>query len=251
MPEITLTISDHAIATLTVNRPHVRNALGWEAMRAFAECIEQAHAQPDLRALIVTGAGRTFIAGGDMNDLKDAPTHADGLRLATLMGDALTRLETLPCPTIAALNGPALGGGAEIAVICDLRVLAEDASLAFVQTKLGMIPGWGGGQRLLRLVGYARALELFATGRRVPAGEAHTLGLANQIVGAGQALEAAHTLAEQIAAQPPAAVHAAKRVLRYGLNHPFAEALALERAEFPPLWDTDYRREAMNKFLNR
>jgi enoyl-CoA hydratase len=249
MPDITLAIDSRHIGLLTVNRPHVRNALSWDAMRAFAEGVEQAHATPALRALIITGAGKAFSAGGDMNDLKDSPTREAGLRLAIIMGDALARLDALPCPTLAALNGPALGGGAEIAVTCDLRVMAEDATIGFVQARLGLIPGWGGGQRLMRVVGYARALELLTTARVLSAGEAHALGLANQIAGAGQALVAAHKLAEQIAAHPPAAVQAAKRVLRYGLTPETGAALEHERAEFPPLWESDFRHEAMRKFL--
>ncbi len=273
MTEIAFALDNNGIGTLTLNRPQVRNGLGWSAMRAFAEAVEQAHAAarldpvhmdairlngasaPDtrqpLRALIVTGAGSAFASGGDVQELQAFPSRADGLRLASLMGDALARLEALPCPTIAAINGPARGGGAELAVACDLRVMDAAADIGFVQARLGIIPAWGGGQRLLRAIGYARALELLATGRVVSAAEALALRLVNLVAAAGEALAAARRLAEQIAANPPAATQAAKRILRASLARTDEDAMAAERAEFPSLWDTEFRREAVRKFLNR
>jgi enoyl-CoA hydratase len=271
MTDILFELDARGVGTLTINRPHVRNGLGWAAMRAFADAIEQAHDRAHLDpfrleamrhngahagpahlcALIVTGAGSAFASGGDIAELQDYPTRADGLRLATIMGDALARLEALPCPTIAALNGPARGGGAEIAMACDVRVMDEAADIGFVHSRLGIITAWGGGQRLLRAVGYARALELLATGRVVSAAEALALRLANLVAAAGDALSAARRLAEQIAANPPAATQAAKRILRQGLAHTERLAMEAERAEFPPLWDTEFRRAAVRKFLNR
>jgi enoyl-CoA hydratase len=167
------------------------------------------------------------------------------------MGDALARLEALPCPTIAAINGPARGGGAEIALACDLRLMAEDADIGFVQARLGISTAWGGGQRLLRAVGYDRALDLLATGRVVAPAEAQALRLVNGVAPAGEVLTAARRVAEQIAANPPAATQAAKRILRLSLAHTEGLAMEAERAEFPPLWDTEYRRAAVRKFLNR
>jgi len=251
MSEIQFEVDAQGIGLLTFNRPRVRNALNWSAMRAFADAVELAHDACNLRALIVTGAGQTFVSGGDIAELQAYPSRADGLRLATLMGDALARLEALACPTIAALNGPARGGGAEIAVACDMRVMAEDADIGFVQAKLGIVTAWGGGQRLLRAVGYSRALDLLATGRVLSAVEALMLRLVNVIAPVGQALAAARALAEQIAANPPDATQAAKRILRLSLAHTEGLAMESERAEFPPLWDSEFRREAVRKFLNR
>ena len=254
MPDIEFDLEDDGAAVLTLNRPQVRNALNWAAMEAFGEAVArawQAALEGRLRALVVTGAGEAFASGGDLGELQHYPAPADGERLASTMGDALARLEALPVPTVAALNGPARGGGAEIAVACDLRVLDERADLGFVHGRLGIIPGWGGGQRLLRLVGYARALELLATARVMAAAEAFRLGLANAVVPAGEALAAARALAGRIAENPPSAVQAAKRILRAGLCLPLEQALAAERAEFPALWATDFRLEAMRKFLGR
>ncbi len=177
MNEIDFQIDSHNIGILTINRPHVHNALNWTAMQAFADAIEQAHEAAEtigrgLRALIITGAGPSFVSGGDINELQAYPTRDDGLRLATIMGNALQRLEALPCITIAAINGPARGGGAEIAVACDLRVMDEVADIGFIQVKMGISTAWGGGQRLLRAIGYSRALELLVTGRVISATDA-------------------------------------------------------------------------------
>jgi enoyl-CoA hydratase len=248
---IEFSVDQRGIGLLSIDRPQVRNALNWAAMQACAQAIEAAHRVADLKALIVAGAGKAFVSGGDLSELQHFPSREDGLRLAQIMGDALARLEALPCPTIAAINGPARGGGAEIAVACDLRVIAEDADLGFVHARLGIIPAWGGGQRLMRLVGYAHALELIATGRVLSAGEALGRGLVNLVASPGQALASARDLAAQIASLPAAAVQAAKRALRKGLIASAEEALESERAEFPALWDTDFRREAVQRFLKK
>lgn len=249
MADIEFEIDERGIGLLTVNRPEVRNALNWAAMRAFAEAVEAAHSAPELRALIITGAGGHFVAGGDLAELQHYPRPEDGLRLAELMGEALAWLETIACPVLAAMNGATRGGGAEIAMACDMRVMAEDATLAFVQATLGLIPGWGGGQRLMRAVGYARALDLLATGRVLTATEAAQWHLANRLAPPGDALASAMSLAEQMAANPPEAVQAVKRILRFGLTHDEGLALVAERADFPPLWASEYRQQAMQRFL--
>lgn len=251
MAELDFTIDEKGIGTLIVNRPHVRNALNWATMEAFAARVEQLYEEPNLRALILTGAGQAFVSGGDLSELQYYPRPEDGARLTQIMGDALQRFEALPCPTIAAINGPARGGGAEVALACDLRVVAEDATLGFVQARLGLIPGWGGGQRLLRAVGYARALEILTIGHILTASEALTLGLVNSIAPENGALETARILAGKIAANPNACICATKRFLRVGLTEPESVAFEAERAEFPALWDTEYRREAVQKFLNK
>jgi enoyl-CoA hydratase len=246
---VTLEIIESGIARLQVNRPGVRNALNWQAMADLADCIEQAHQDPDLRVLIVSGAGNNFIAGGDLKELHRHASRADGERLADLMGTALNRLEALPCPTIAALNGPARGGGVEIALACDLRVMAADASLGLVQISLGLSPGWGAGGRLLRLVGYSRALELLATGQVLDAEQAARSGLANLVTPPGAAIEGALELARKVCAQPAAAVLAIKRLLRTWTLLPPGAAASQERAEFPPLWAADDHIQAVERFL--
>lgn len=251
MPPIHFEILSNGIGTLTINRPHVRNALNWEAMHAFAETIEAAHKLPDLRTLIVTGSEGAFCAGGDLLELDSYPAHQDGVRLVTVMGDALDRLEELPCPTVAAIEGPAMGGGAEVALACDLRVMAESARLGLMHVRLAISPAWGGGQRLLRLVGYARALAWLAAGRVLSAAETLSYRLANLLTPDGQALKGAMELAASFTQQDPSAVRAVKRILRAGLMLSPAEAAAAERHELPNLWTAPAHLEASNRFVSR
>ena len=171
--------------------------------------------------------------------------------MITLMGDALLVLENLPVPVIAAINGYALGGGSEIALACDLRIVDETTRAGFVQIRNGLTPGWGAGQRLLRLVGYARALELLVTGRIMHAPELEALGLANRVVPTGTALNHALDFAHQIAQSPPAVVRAIKSLLQAGINQPYEAALKTERALFPPLWAAEPHLKAVETFVNR
>ena len=250
MQAIHFVVASNGIATLTVDRPAVKNALDWAAMRAFAQTVQRAALSPDLRALIITGAGDTFIAGGDMKDLANYPNRNDGVRLSTIMGKALERLRALPFPTIADINGPALGGGAEVAVACDIRVMARSATIGFVQARLGMVAGWGGARRLLPLVGYPMALQLLATARVLDASEAKEIGLIDHLVAPGQALQTAQKLAEQMAENPMEAVRAAKKLLRFAVTHPEVAKQA-ERRLFAKLWASDFRRQAVARFFNR
>lgn len=239
------------IGLLEVRRPEVRNALDWQAMEAFGAAVEQAHREPALRVLVVTGQGQAFIAGGDLKVLAAYPNEEDGRHLSALMTGALARLEALPVPTIAALNGPARGGGSEVALACDMRVMAANADLGFVQIRQALIPGWGGGQRLLRLVGYARAMEWLLTGRILTAEEALAVGLANRLAPPGKALEEALALAREIAAHPLQTVRAIKALLRAGTTLPPALAAAEERRLFPPLWAEEAHLQAVQTFLQR
>ncbi len=227
-----------AIAVVTLDRPSRRNALGaamWDALeRAVAE-IEQTRP----RAVIVTGAGdAAFCAGMDVNpdnsqvaaliqaveqhDRK--PVHA----LLTRLRGVLDRLVELPVPVIAAISGVAFGGGAELAVRCDLRVADPGATLCFSEVRLGLMPDWGGGVALARLLGPSRAADLILTARRVAAAEALSLGLVNRVSEPGGALREAIALAEAIAKNGPRAVRAALGVIRGAADRPQAEALAVE-----------------------
>jgi enoyl-CoA hydratase/carnithine racemase len=243
--------ADAPIGVLTFNRPERRNALDREAMQAFSDCIH-ALADAPIHVLVVTGAGdKAFCSGGDTADLAAQRSADDGAAMSALMGDALLALERLPFPVIAAVSGVALGGGSEIAVACDLRVLDETARLGFVHASRGLIPGWGGGQRLMRLVGYTRALELLATARVLDAREADALGLANQVTPAGGALDAALALAETIAALDKDAIRAAKSTLRAGLTQPYLDALKTERGLFPALWIGETHQRALDNSVRK
>lgn len=248
---VSLESIDGFITILKIDRPDVRNALDWEAISTFRDTVESAHSMEDLRAFIVTGSNETFISGGDLKALARHTSEEDGLRLSREMSFALERLEALPCPTIAAIEGHARGGGAEICLACDLRIMSTNADIGFVQIKLGLVPGWGAGQRLLRLVGYSRALEWLTTGRVLSAEEAISCGLINNLTPPGEALSTAIDLSQKIASQPMEAVRAIKRLLRAGLYLPAPTAAALEQAEFPALWAAEEHLQAVERFLKR
>ncbi|NWF68124.1 MAG: enoyl-CoA hydratase/isomerase family protein [Chloroflexi bacterium] len=237
---------------LTINRPQALNALDLATMQAFATAVGQVAADDSLQVLVVTGAGRSaFCSGGDLSELSTRVTGEEALAMTTLMGDALRRLEDLPIPVIAAVNGYALGGGSEIALACDLRVVDAKARLGFAQGKMALIPGWGGGQRLLRLVGYARALEFLLNAHTLYADDLKALGLANRVAMDGHALDEALQWARQIAALPRDLLRAQKALLQAGLRRTYDDALTLERNLFPALWESEAHWEAVKAFLQR
>ena len=238
------------IGVLTVNRPEVRNALDWDTMRGFSNMIKQVHRDKKMRALIVTGAGQTFVSGGDLKVLANFPKRIHGLRLSRIMSRALDHLRALPMPTLAAINGPARGGGAEIAVACDIRIMAEDADIGFVHSKLGITTAWGGARFLLQLVGYPRALILLSKGSVLSAQEADEIGLVDEVASNGSVLDRAIQFAEELSQAPIEAVEAAKRLLRLAVAYPAVANLA-ESQIFADLWDSEFRREKVKRFLNK
>jgi enoyl-CoA hydratase/carnithine racemase len=244
--------TENGIVTLTFNRPEAMNALTLAMMESFREAVLSLKNDASLRVVIVTGAGeKAFCSGGDLNELSAYPAEDDARHMITLMGDALLALENLPVPVIAAVNGYALGGGTEIALACDLRVVDEAVRFGMVQVKMALTPGWGAGQRLLRAVGYARAMQILLQGKPMSAGEIQALGLVNSVVPAGKALEAALSLAGEIAAVPPDVARGIKALLRAGLTQPYHEALQTERTIFPPLWAAEAHVQAVERFLKR
>lgn len=252
MNSLLVDLDDDGIVTLTFNRPQARNAINLATMRRFAQVVYDLADLPDLRAVIVTGAGTTaFCSGGDLVELAQHPSEDDARAFITVMGDALRGLERLPVPVIAAINGYALGGGSEIAMACDLRIIDDKARMGFVQVHMALTPGWGAGQRLLRLVGYARAMEILLEGRAMDADELLVHGLVNQMVESGNALPAALEFARKIASVPPDVVRSIKALLLAGLTYPYDEALKLERDIFPPLWAAEPHLRAVERFLKR
>lgn len=250
-------LPDH-IAVITFNRPQSRNALDLAAMWRFASVVNEVagRCQPEseapLRAVILTGAGRdAFCSGGDLLDLRERPTEDDAREFTGIMRGALARLEQLPVPVIAAVNGYALGGGSEIATACDLRFVDEAAQMGFIHIRMALIPGWGAGQRLLRIVGYSRALAILLDGRPMGADELLRGGLVHQIAERGQAYEAALAYAQKIVQHPPAVVSAMKQMLWAGLTLPYDQALDAEHALFPPLWAAEPHLNAVEAFFNR
>jgi len=240
-----------SVVILTVDRPEVKNALDLETIEVLSRIVDGLAQDPSLRALVVTGSSGTFISGGDLKDFLRLDEPLAGKRMAQRMQSVLARLEALPAPVIAAIEGAALGGGAEVSLACDLRIASKSARIAFKQVSLGIMVGWGGGQRLLRLVGRPRALRLLLTGATLTAEEAVRIGLVEEVVPAGEALRAALTLARQIAAQPVAAVRATKRALHYGAEMSRAEAAAFEAECFATLWGSPDHREAVAALMEK
>ena len=214
LPTILLTVDDEThVATLTLNRPEALNAISRQLAAELRATCEALAGQEDVRAVIVTGAGeRAFCAGAD---LKERRTLAPDERAAhtTAIEAAAEALAALPMPTIAAVRGFALAGGAELAIACDLRVAAQDATFGFPEVKIGIFPGAGGALRLPRIVGSGAARDLLFTGRQIAASEAFRLGLIDRLVPAETVVEAAAELAAEIAANAPLAVRAVKRAL--------------------------------------
>jgi enoyl-CoA hydratase len=244
---------DHdSIRVLTITRPEKLNALNASVLEELSASIGAAQSLPALRCLIVTGAGdKSFIAGADIGELSRL-SPLEG-REHSLKGQALLdRLANLPVPTIAAINGFAYGGGLELAMACTLRVASENARMGLPETSLGILPGYGGTQRLARLVGRARALELVLTAEKgLTAAEAERIGLVNRVVAPGQALSGALELARKIAANGPIACRYAMEAIGRGLDMPLAEGLVLEATLFGLCAATSDTQEGLNAFLEK
>ncbi len=205
---------DGAVTVLTIDRPEARNAIARATMQELATALDEIEAS-DARILVVTGAGaRVFVAGGDLKELSAIRTHPDAVEMATTMRSVLDRLATLPVPVLAAVNGDAYGGGAEVAVACDMRVAADDVRCGFNQVALGIMPAWGGIERLTALVGRGRALALMTTGRVLGAEEAQALGLFDAVVPREGFDAHWREMAAQIACAPRAALVGVKAAQR-------------------------------------
>ena len=240
-----------AVATVTVNRPGVLNALDSATVEALTAVLLDLKKDDEVRSVVLTGAGdRAFIAGADVGELSRlTPRTARGLADAGhRMCDLLEDLEK---PVVAAVNGYALGGGCEVAMACTCRVAARTAKLGLPEITLGIIPGYGGTQRLPRLVGRGRALEMLLTGAPVTAEEAWRIGLVNRVVEAAALPAEAAALAAALAAQAPEAVRRILDVVRHGLDVSMADAVALEAAAFGLVWATDDAREGTAAFLEK
>jgi enoyl-CoA hydratase len=234
------------VALITIDRPPA-NAIGREVVAGLRAAVAGAAAGGEARALVITGAGGRFFAAGA--DVSEFPSAGGEVAVA---GQQLTlEIERSPLPSIAAINGIALGGGCEIALACDIRIAASTARLGQPEINLGIIPGWGGTQRLVRVVGQGRAMPLLLTGDAVDAETALSLGLVTQVVDPGDLTDAALALAGTLAAKAPLAVAATKRAVLEGMPLPIAEALEVERREFAALFDTADTREGVAAFLEK
>ncbi len=242
---------DDAVAILTVNRPKVLNALNGQTIDDLRRAILELKHDDHVRALIITGAGeKSFIAGADINELA-VQTPAGGREHALRGQHVFDLLEQMGKPVIAAINGYALGGGCELALACTLRLAADTARIGQPEINLGIIPGYAGSQRLARLVGKAKALELILTGVHMTAQEAHDIGLVNRVVPAAALLPEARKLGADLAAKPPIAVKYAIEAVNKGLDMPFVDACAYEATLFGLVASTEDMREGTRAFLEK
>ena len=239
---------EDGVATLTVDRPDRLNAVNVETLEAIEEALDEAEAE-DVRALVLTGAGEdAFVAGADISYMQDLSTP-EALAYAELGHRVADRLETFPAPTIAAVNGYAFGGGCELALACDLRVASEDAVIGQTEIDLGIVPGWGGTQRLSRLVGDEIARRMVFFGERIDAQDAREYGLVGEVVAHDQLDDHVAELAADLAAKPRFALAAAKEALNQAHEMPLEAGLRYERRLWSGMFGTRDQREGMEAFL--
>lgn len=239
------------IARITFNRPNVLNALNRKTMDELGDCLKKVRADDAIRVLILTGAGeKAFIAGADINELSQQ-TPVNGREFTLYGQEIIHRLETLGKPAIAAINGFALGGGCELALACTLRIASRNAKLGQPEVKLGIIPGYGGSQRLPRLCGKGVAHELILTGEMITAEEALRIGLVNRVVEPGELLATAEAIAKKIIANAPLAVKYALEAVERGMEMPQEEGLYLEATLFGLCCATQDMREGTRAFLEK
>lgn len=237
------------VATVTMNRPEVRNALHLPMNLELRKAFELLSDHPQVRALVLTGAGhKSFVSGADIAELRDRKGPQALARHNAKLCDAI---DAFPFPTIAAINGYALGGGCEIALACDLRVASDTAKLGQPEVSLGILPAAGGTWRLQRIVGLARAKEMIFTAEVLDAQEAHAIGLVNHVVPQAETLEAAQALAARCAKQSSMALRLAKIAINHGREASMATGQALEALGQTVLYDDPEKMKRMQGFLDR
>ena len=239
------------IAVATINRPKALNALNSEVLTDLDELVSTVKADADIRALVITGSGeKAFVAGADIGEMSTL-TKEGGTAFGKHGNDVFRAIETLPIPTIAAVNGFALGGGCELSMACDIRICADTAVFGQPETGLGITPGFGGTQRLARLVSPGMAKQLIYTAKNIKADEAYRIGLVNAVYPLDELLPAAEKLAETIAKNAPIAVRACKQAINEGLQVDMDKAVVIEEKLFGSCFQSADQIEGMSAFLEK
>ena len=242
---------ENEIAVVTINRPKSLNALNSETLAELNTCLAEIECRTDIKVVILTGSGsKSFVAGADISEMVNA-TPAEGRAMGLLAREAFGRLENMPQVTIAAVNGFALGGGCEISMACDIRVAAENAKFAQPECGLGILPGFGGTQRLARLVGMGMAKQLVYSALNIKADEAYRIGLVNAVYPQAELMENVLKLAGKIAKNAPIAVRNCKKAINDGISLPIEKAVEVEEKLFGDCFETHDQKEGMACFLSR
>ncbi len=238
------------VAVLTLNRPEVMNSFNFEMLRALRLRMETLHFDPEIRVVIVTGAGKAFCAGADLKE-RATLSEAQVREFIYTIRNLFTFIEYMNKPVIAAINGIALGGGTELALACDIRIASESASMGLTETRLAIIPGAGGTQRLPRIVGRGKAKELIFTGRRVDSQEAAAIGLINKACSHESLMEECRAMAAMICETGPIAIQQAKYAINYGLETDLHTGLAIESNAYWITVPTEDRLEGLSAFREK
>lgn len=244
-------VIEEGVATITLNRLEVLNAINWDLLRELEEVVNQVHKDDTVRVVVITGAGeKAFAAGADIHELRGM-NSVEALNFVQHMQRIYNRIEQMPKPIIAAVNGYALGGGLELMMACDIVYATELAKFGLPEINLGIIPGAGGTQRLPRLVGGKRAKELIFTGEIIDAQEALRIGLINTVVPHDQLMPTVKKLCEQIKAKSPVALRAAKEVVEEGYDLDLIKGLAIEAKAIAFCFSTEDSKEGLTAYLEK
>ena len=238
------------VAILTIDRPEALNALTADVLRDLGEAMDAVEANDEAYVVILTGAGRSFVAGADIGEMKPL-TAVEGKAWGNAGNDVFLKVENCTKPVIAAINGFALGGGCELAMACDIRLASEKAKFGQPEVGLGITPGFGGTQRLARIVGTGRAMELIFTAKTIDAAQAEKIGLVNAVCPPEELMDKAMEMAEMIAAQAQVAVRESKRCIRKGIQTDINTGLAFEAEAFGLCFSTEDQKEGMSAFLEK
>lgn len=235
---------------VTIDRPESLNALNAQVLCDLNDVLDLIELNEEIYVVVLTGAGRSFVAGADIGGMKNFNT-VQAKAFSSLGSDLFLRIENFPKPVIAAINGFALGGGCELSMACDIRLASDKARFGQPEVGLGIPPGFGGTQRMPRLVGYAKAMELIFTARTIGAQEAEKIGLVNAVYPAEELMPKALSLADAIAAQAQIAVRISKQCVRRGMQSDISTAATYESLAFAVCFDTKDQREGMGAFLEK
>jgi enoyl-CoA hydratase len=239
------------IGFVTLNRPEALNAFNYESLLQLLEIVQEIRHDRGVRVVLITGAGeKAFSVGADLKERKHLSPE-EVMRNVHKIGEVFSSVSELPQPTIAAINGYAFGGGMEFALACDFRLSIKDTRMGLTETSLGIIPGAGGTQRLPRLIGESKALELILTARRITAEEAEKIGLINKVVDSSELMTESIKLAKEMLANAPLALQQAKFAVRQGMNADLNTGLQIERKAYEVTIPTEDRKEALQAFIEK